>query len=128
MYNARRKEERREVAIRDIGSIYFYMWAQGHVRNILNLVESGHATRLNPATAETLDKHLAQFLNGREMNVEEFRKAVLGDTVKLPEALNNKFESAEPSFWEKMTNKKPLEVIKLSELEKVEKDDRIYIK
>lgn len=125
MYNARRKEERREVAIRDIGSIYFYMWAQGHVRNILNLVESGHATRLNPATAEMLDKHLAQFLNGREMNVEEFRKAVLGDTVKLPEALNNKFESAEPSLWEKMINKKPLEVIKLSELEKVEKDESV---
>ena len=49
MYNARRKEERREVFIRDVGSIYFYMWAQGHVGNLLNLAESGKATRLNPS-------------------------------------------------------------------------------
>ena len=125
MYNARRKEERREVAIRDIGSIYFYMWAQGHVRNVLNLIETGHATRLNPATAEILDKHLAQFLGDKEMNVEDFRKAVLGKNVTIPEALNNKFESAKPSLWEKMTNQKPLEVIKLSELEKVEKNPEI---
>ncbi len=123
MYNARRKEERREVAIRDIGSIYFYMWAQGHVRNILNFVESGHATRLNPATSEILDKHLADFLNGREMNVEDFRKAVLGEKVNIPKEL--KFESAPPSLWGKITKQEPLEVIKLSELEKVEKNSDI---
>lgn len=123
MYNARRKEERREVAIRDIGSIYFYMWAQGHVRNILNLIESGHSTRLNPATSEILDKHLAEFLNGREMDVEDFRKAVLGEKVKIPNEL--KFESAPPSLWEKITKQEPLEVIKLSEFEKIEKNNDI---
>ena len=84
MYNARSKEERREIAIRDIGSIYFYMWAQGHVRNLLNLAESGKATRLNPATAQMLDEHLAQFLNGREMSAEEFKTAVLGKEANLP--------------------------------------------
>ncbi len=117
MYNARTKEERREVAIRDIGSIYFYMWAQGHTRSLLNLIESGHARRLNPETAEILNKHLIEFLNGKEMSTEEFKKAVLGKQITLPEGL--KFESAKPSAWEKFTNKKPLEVIKLSEVEKV---------
>lgn len=118
MYNARSKEERREVAIRDLGSIYFYMWAQGHVRNLLNFAESGKATRLNPATAQILDEHLAQFLNGREMTPEEFKSAVLGrKNINLPDGL--KFESAEPSLWNKITNTNPLEVIKLSEVEKV---------
>lgn len=124
MYNARTKEERREVAIRDIGSIYFYMWAQGHTRNLLNLIESGHARRLNPATAEMLNKHLIEFLNNKEMSTEEFKKAVLGQQqVTLPEGL--KFESAKPSAWEKLTNQKPLEVIKLSEVEKVISDKTI---
>ncbi len=123
MYNARRKEERREVAIRDIGSIYFYMWAQGHVRNLMNLVESGKSTRLNPSTAQLLTGHLAEFLKDREMNVEEFKKSVLGKTVVLPEDL--KFESAKQSVWEKISNKQPLEVIKLSEVEKVVKDQEV---
>ena len=119
MYNARRKEERREVAIRDLGSIYFYMWAQGHVRNLLNLVESGKSTRLNPATAQMLHEHLIQFIQGKEMRVEDFKKAVLGSNVNLPQNLQDKFKSSELSFWEKITKQKPLEVIELSELEKV---------
>lgn len=118
-YNARRPEERREIAIRDIGSIYFYMWASGHVGNLLNLIESGKATRLNPNTAKILDKHLQDFLGEKGMTVEEFRNAVLGkpNEVKLPKDL--KFEKEELSAIGKLTNKKPLEVIKISELEKI---------
>ena len=123
MYNARRKEERREVAIRDIGSIYFYMWAQGHIINLMNLIESGKATRLNPSSAQLLTGHLSDFLQNREMSVEEFRKAVLGQSVTLPEGL--KFESSKQSGWAKLTGKKPLEVIKLSEVEKVVKDPEV---
>ncbi len=123
MYNARSKEERREVAIRDIGSIYFYMWAQGHARNLLNLAESGKASRLNPATAEILDKHLVEFLNNREMGVEEFRRAVLGKKITLPQGI--KFETAEQSYFAKLTNKTPLEVIKLSEAKKFITDQEI---
>ena len=123
MYNARRKEERREVAIRDIGSIYFYMWAQGHIINLMNLIESGKATRLNPSSAQLLTGRLSDFLQNREMSVEEFRKAVLGQSVTLPEGL--KFESSKQSGWAKLTGKKPLEVIKLSEVEKVVKDPEV---
>jgi len=123
MYNARRKEERREVAIRDLGSIYFYMWAQGHVRNLMNLAESGKATRLNPATTEILDQHLVEFLNNREISVSDFKKAVLGEKINLPDGI--KFETAELSTFDKLTNKKPLEVIKLSEAKKYINDKEI---
>ena len=119
-YNARRPEERREIAIRDIGSIYFYMWASGHVGNLLNLIESGKATRLNPNTAKILDKHLQDFLGKNSMTVDEFRASVLGNAtnVKLPDGL--KFETEKITGLDKLFNKKPLEVIKLSELEKAE--------
>ena len=118
MYNARRPEERREIAIRDIGSIYFYMWASGHVGNVMNLIESGNATRLNPNTALILDKHLQDFLKEKNMNVQEFREAILGkpNDVKLPDIT---FEQTEQSWFSKLTKKKPLEVIKLSKLEEV---------
>ena len=120
MYNARRPEERREIAIRDIGSIYFYMWASGHVGNLLNLAESGKATRLNPNTAQILDKHLQKFLGENSMDVNEFRNAVLGNPndVKISEKI--KFESEPVKGLSKLFNKKPLEIIKLSDLEKVD--------
>ena len=123
MYNARSKEERREVAIRDIGSIYFYMWAQGHIINLMNLIESGKATRLNPSTTQILTAHLTDFIKDKEMSVEDFKKAVLGHSITLPEEL--KFESAKQSCWAKLAGKKPLEVIKLSEVEKVVKNPEI---
>ena len=77
MYNARTKEERREIGFRDISSIYFYMWAQGHVGNLLNYIQSGRFTRLNPTTTGIVDEHLQGFIekNGGEMSVEEFKKA-----------------------------------------------------
>lgn len=120
MYSARRKEERREIAIRDIGSIYFYMWAQGHVRNLLNLAETGRATRLNPATAEILHKHLTEFIGDKDMNVNEFKKQVLGlenPEIKYNPALDNLFEKGELSNWAKFRKKQPLEVAKVADIE-----------
>ena len=118
-YNARRPEERREILIRDVGSIYFYMWASGHVGNLMNLIESGNATRLNPNTALILDHHLQEFLKDKNMTVNEFREAVLGkpNDVKLPEGL--KFEAEKISGLSKLMNKKPLEIIELSKLEEL---------
>lgn len=123
MYNARTKEERREIAIRDIGSIYFYMWAQGHVRNLLNLAQTGNSTRLNPATAETLNKHLLDYIKDNKMNVNEFKNAVLGKNIELPNEIS--FETAKPSVFDKLFKRKPLEVVKLSEAEKHITDSKI---
>lgn len=132
MANARTKEERNEIAFRDLGSIYFYMWARGHVSNLLNLAESGRATRLNPSTAIQLDKHLKDFLekNGGEMSAEEFKKLVLGknpEEIKLDERIT--FEEGKLSLFEKFMNKfrknkiEPLKVAKVSQLEQIYKDD-----
>ena len=121
MYNARRKEERREIAIRDIGSIYFYMWAQGHVINLLNLAETGKATRLNPSTAELLNNHLAEFIGDKNMDVNEFKKAVLGlktSEIKYDNKYDNLFEKEKLSGWNKLMKKQPLEVAKVADIEK----------
>ena len=123
MYNARRKEERREVFIRDVGSIYFYMWAQGHVGNLLNLAESGKARRLNPSTAKIFDEHLSTFLGEKKMDVSEFKKAILGKEQSLGSEFV--FETEKLSGLDKLFNKKPLEVIKLSEAEKHIKDEKV---
>ena len=133
MYNARTNEERREIGIRDIGSIYFYMWAQGHVRNVMNFLESGHWTRLNPESANLLTGHLEEFIskNGNEMSVEDFKKAFLGneENVKLPDNIN--FEKGELSFLDKFMNnfksnkKEPLQVAKISDLEKIITDEKL---
>ena len=122
-YNARRPEERREIAIRDLGSIYFYMWASGHVGALLNYIESGNASRLNPNTAQILDKHLQDFLGDKSVTVEEFRKAVLGQKdAKIP---NLNYEKDEIKGLSKLFGKKPLEVITLKVFEKYEKNPEI---
>lgn len=120
-YNARTKEERREILFRDISSIYFYMWAQGHVRDVLNLIESGRSSRLNPEAAATLNKHLEDFLSshGSEMSVEEFKKYVLGDISKVELHERITFEKQELSAFEKFIKKEPLQVAKVSEIEKL---------
>ena len=135
MYSARNKDERREIAIRDIGSIYFYMWAQNHVGNVLNFIETGRFTRINPATANTFNEHLVKFIEskGGEMTVEEFRNAVLGKNiadVKIPEGI--KFETGEISkmtkFLDKFRNKptEPLQVAKVSDLKEIKELQNVW--
>lgn len=132
MYNARSKEERREIAFRDIGSIYFYMWASGHVGNVLNLIESGRTTRLDPETTRILDEYLNKLVetNGKSLTVEQFRELALGKNIadiKLPEGIE--FESGKLSMFEKLTNKfrkvpkEPLMVAKVVDLEKLNIDE-----
>ena len=123
MYNARSKEERREIAIRDLGSIYFYMWARGHVGNLMNLAESGKATRLNSTTAELLDKHLVKILeeNGNSMTVDKFREICLGKDKPEPSSKLN-FEQEKLSSISKFFGKKPVEVTTLANFEKIYRD------
>ena len=127
MINARTKEERNEIAFRDLGSIYFYMWASGHVGNLLNMAEYGRFTRLNPETANILNDHLTKFIKsqkGEMLSLEEFKKLALGledSAIKLPDGI--KFEEGKLSLLEKLYNllsknkKEPLKVAKVSDLE-----------
>ena len=132
IYSARNNDERREIAFRDIASIYFYMWAQGHVGNLLNLILTGKADRINPNSVNNVHSHLSQLLekNGGEMTVEEFRKAVLGKNaseIALPS--NIKFEVGELSGFTKLMNKfsskkaEPLQVAKVEDLKGLFSDD-----
>lgn len=125
LYSARNNDERREIAIRDIGSIYFYMWAQGHVGNLLNLILIGKPTRLNPNTTALVHERLLSVLEskGGEMSIEEFKSAVLGKTsseVELPRGIN--FESGKLSWFDNFMNKfrsvkaEPLQVAKVDDL------------
>jgi len=136
LYSARNNDERREIAIRDIGSIYFYMWAQGHVGKILNYILTGKANRINPNSTNILHEHLSNFLTskGGEMSVEEFKTAVLGKNVseiKLPEGI--KFESGNLSWFTKLMNKfrtvktEPLQVAKVSDLKGLF-DENIFVR
>lgn len=128
LYSARNNDERREIGIRDIGSIYFYMWAQNHVGNILNFIETGKVERLNPSTADSLNEYLNTFLsnNGGKMSVDEFKLKVLGNnSTEIPLLKDLKFEEGEISWFTKLLDKikgtktEPLKVIEVSELEKI---------
>lgn len=69
--NARKKEERREILIRDGGSIYFYMWSASHVGKLMNLAETGgrYADRLNPNAANMLNQELESFFSAQKANI-----------------------------------------------------------
>ncbi|MBR6126691.1 hypothetical protein IKQ21_03310 [bacterium] len=123
MYSARNNDERREIGIRDIGSMYFFYWAIGHVGSAFNFAETGHINRLNPSSANILNDSLVKLLekNGNSITVEEFEKLVLGkDPAEIDIAKYEiNFETGKLSFFDRIfnKNKEPLKVAKVSELE-----------
>jgi len=122
--NARTKAERREIGIRDGGSIYFYMWAPAHISRLMNLIETGgvRSTRINPNSVNLLNEELTKFLtaNGGSMDATEFRRKFLGpDKIKLPETLkftNREKLSPVTEFFNKFRKSpiKPVETIETS--------------
>ncbi len=88
--NARKKQERVEILARDGGSVYFYMFAQSHVRKVLNRAESGRWTRLDPISADIMHNHMTSLIGENQtLSVKEFRKTMLGK--KLEEFNIDKF-------------------------------------
>ena len=93
-YNARKKEEKVEIVVRDGGSIYFYMFAQDHVRAGLNKLESGRWERLDPTTANVLHNRLAGMFDkdhNATMSIEEFKQHVYGNETATSTMDLNKF-------------------------------------
>ncbi len=111
-YNARKKEEKAEILIRDGGSIYFYMKAQDHVRAGLNKAESGRWTRLDPDTANIVHEHLSgMFADANEsMDVKTFKEKVFGNSQVID--LNKYFKEGQ-------------EVISIEEFNKLESNPEI---
>lgn len=107
--NARNKHERTEILVRDVGSIYFYMFCKNHINSALNYLETkgSRTQRLDPVSAKQINRaiRLTQIKNPKVKNVEEFKKLIFGDTsISIPDKL--KFQSNEKSS---------IQIIKLSE-------------
>ena len=79
---ARNNHERTEVLFRDISSSYFYMFNMPVIAFLLNKIQDGKGTRLDPIaakqTTDLMKSVLEEEQNGK-MSVEKFRKAILGN-------------------------------------------------
>ena len=85
--NSRNNHERVEVMFRDLSSIYFYMFAMGHIDSVLNLIEEGSTGRLDPVAAKQVTDQLklafeADVKNGK-ISPEELKKLAFGDEKQL---------------------------------------------
>lgn len=79
--SARNQYERNEVLFRDISSSYFYMFNMPVVAMILNKLQDGNPSRLDPVAAKQVSDHMDKVIeaNGGPMKVEAFREFVLGN-------------------------------------------------
>ena len=79
--SARNKYERNEVLFRDISSTYFYMFNMPVIAMLLNKLQDGKSTRLDPIAAKQVTDHMTEVLNanGGPMKVDAFKEFVLGN-------------------------------------------------
>lgn len=79
--SARNEYERNEVLFRDISSSYFYMFNMPVIAMLLNKMQDGNTTRLDPVAAKQVSDHMHAVLeaNGGPMKAEAFREFVLGN-------------------------------------------------
>ena len=79
--SARNKYERNEVLFRDISSSYFYMFNMPVIAMLMNKIQDGSKTRLDPVAAKQTSDHLTEVLkaNGGSMQAEAFKEFVLGN-------------------------------------------------
>ncbi len=77
---ARNNNERREILIRDLTSIYFYMFNMPNMNKWLNQLEDGRKTRLDPVSAKYASDEMIKLLkeNNGQMSVDDFKNKVFG--------------------------------------------------
>ena len=82
--SARNKYERNEVLFRDMSSTYFYMFNMPVIAMLLNKLQDGSSTRLDPVAGKQVSDHMIEVLNanGGPMKAEAFREFVLGNPDK----------------------------------------------
>lgn len=117
--NARNKYERREILFRDLASIYFYMFCRKHLNSLLNYIEDGRSSRLDPVSANFVNEKLNErFQSGTNYSAENFEQFALGKKdVKMPKItfVNGKVELEE---LKKVMSKEKFEIAKkMSELQ-----------
>ena len=99
-YNARNNDERVEIIVRDVGSIYFYLRCKDDVINLLSKYDGfgGKLSKLDPQTAmavhNTLTKQLMRHIDNKKttFDIDTVRKLVLGTDPKGVEEKLAKFE------------------------------------
>lgn len=120
--STRNKQERREALVRDVGSIYFYIFCKNHVASMFNYLQDGRGTRLDPVSVEILQNHLQDNIKQKQYSPEEFEKIVMGrKNVVIPEKvqkrINNSIISLE-DFKKAAEDKKLHEIAqKMSEIQ-----------
>src|SRR5574344_1282260 len=92
--SARNNDERCEIAIRDLGSIYFYMFNAPNLNRWLNQAEqNGRKTRLNSLGAKYTSDYLTSIVSDKSNNltIDEMKEALLGDSkAVVPESITKK--------------------------------------
>lgn len=80
---ARNSHERTEVLFRDISSSYFYMFNMPVIAMLLNKIQDGKSSRLDPVAAKQVNDHLLNVLkaNDNKMTPEAFKSVVLGNSA-----------------------------------------------
>lgn len=99
---ARNNHERTEILIRDLTSIYFYMFNMPNINRWLNQLEDGRKTRLDPVSAQYATDNMLELIkaNGGKMKTEDFEREILGNNnnvYKITEGMNAKFENGSPN-------------------------------
>ena len=79
--SARNEYERNEVLFRDISSSYFYKFNMPVIAMLLNKLQDGASTRLDPVAAKQVSDHMNAVLdaNGGPMKADAFKEFVLGN-------------------------------------------------
>lgn len=105
--SARNNDERVEIGVRDIGSIFFYMWSMPLINKMLNKIEQdGNPTRIDSVNAKYTQNTISDQIKSlkdsgaitkEELTPEEFEKLVFGDAdsgkIKLTDEITiNKSE------------------------------------
>lgn len=96
--SARNNDERVEILVRDVGSIYFYMFNMTNMNKWLNKIEQkGIGTRLDPVSAEFATKYLDNYLEtvpSKKVTASQFAQDILGKQQEIPESLKTKFQGS----------------------------------
>lgn len=110
--STRNKHERREALVRDVGSIYFYIFCKNHIASIFNYLQDGRTTRLDPVSVEILENHLQDNMEEKPYQPDEFEKIVMGrKNVAIPEKVQAKINNS---------------IISLEDFKKAEKDKKLH--
>src|SRR5574344_1696328 len=97
MISARNNDERCEIAIRDLGSIYFYMFNAPNITRWMNKAQqNGRGTRLDPTSTKYASDYINNILKDPQnatLKFEDLKEGLLGKAdVNIPESIKNQIK------------------------------------